>query len=314
MKLCEAAVQNRQRMWRCLALRSFRVPFLPLVSLWLCCFSDTTIAQTSSPISSAPVEVDKPLSASLPAFDVVSIRPSKESGNLSWEVTMNGYRAREFPLAFTILRAYFPLAYVSIAFESKAILVGAPDWVWNDPYDFQGKVASVDLAEWASQRLKSTSMAPSNMLQKMLQAALADRCKLVVHHIPGETQGYALVVGGHGLNRKRVKESTPDEKIPSIAQQISGGGRMVPIMPNGVEALSFYQTPMATFVAQVTGFLDVPVEDLTGLPGKYDFTLTRWRTDQGFEWDFEALGLELRRAKVSTKLLVIDHIEKPTPN
>jgi hypothetical protein len=39
------------------------------------------------------------------------------------------------PLGFTIEMAYFP-----IRMGSRDRVIGAPSWVWNDSYEFIGKV------------------------------------------------------------------------------------------------------------------------------------------------------------------------------
>lgn len=73
---------------------------------------------------------------------------------------------------------------------------------------------------------------------------------------------------------------------------------------------------MASFSAHVAQMLGAPVEDRTGLSGRYDFKLRRFdeESDRVSMWDWGSLGLKLERIKVSSDILVIDHIEKPSPN
>ena len=63
------------------------------------------------------------------------------------------------------------------------------------------------------------------------------------------------------------------------------------------------------------------VEDKTGLPGRYDFTLQY--TYQSADPDSyptlttaiqEQLGLKLERTRGTVDVIVIDHIERPTEN
>jgi uncharacterized protein (TIGR03435 family) len=71
------------------------------------------------------------------------------------------------------------------------------------------------------------------------------------------------------------------------------------------------------------------VVDHTGLTDRYGFTLT-WLSsgpdeqhvgaissddpDKLSHWNFGALGLKAEQVKLPTEDLVIDHIEKPSPN
>jgi uncharacterized protein (TIGR03435 family) len=126
------------------------------------CFASHVVGQTS------------------PAFDVVSIRPSN-AGDDQWSMQLRAggdeFRAMGMPLGETILAAYFPFHL-----QSEARIVGAPSWVWNDKYDFVGKVGESDLQNW--QKLSRRGFAVNNpLLQTMLQNALADRCKMTVHRV-----------------------------------------------------------------------------------------------------------------------------------
>jgi uncharacterized protein (TIGR03435 family) len=77
----------------------------------------------------------------------------------------------------------------------------------------------------------------------------------------------------------------------------------------------------------LTGQFGRPVIDKTGLTGKYDFVLKykgRWDRDRDAD-DLDPmppmdqalqreLGLKVEAAKGPVKLLVIDHIQKPSDN
>jgi uncharacterized protein (TIGR03435 family) len=81
---------------------------------------------------------------------------------------------------------------------------------------------------------------------------------------------------------------------------------------------------MEHFASTLTGQLNAPVVDATGLAGKYDFTL-KWlpgtlhpEDDPGLSLESalpQQLGLTLRHAKGQIEVLVVDHVEKtPTEN
>jgi uncharacterized protein (TIGR03435 family) len=69
-----------------------------------------------------------------------------------------------------------------------------------------------------------------------------------------------------------------------------------------------------------------PIIDRTNLTGRYDFTFRRLEIPKGADgnripnpqpydlWDLSATGLEIKPAKIPTQNLVIDHIERPSPN
>lgn len=223
-------------------------------------------APSPSPASSSPVPGLRG-----PVFDVISIRPSTPGESWLISDTPDGYRVLAQPLGRTILRAYFP----RILQGRVALLQGAPGWVWDDAYDVVAKVAPGDMAEWETQRLNMGSLASGTMLQKMLQAALAERCKLVVHRVPMEISGYALVLKKHGPNLDQMKEALPDETVPADAHRISGGGSATLPTPGPGSEKTYFQTTMASLAADLTLSWFGAVEDRTGLTGKYDFTLQK---------------------------------------
>jgi uncharacterized protein (TIGR03435 family) len=242
-------------------------------------------------------------------FDVVSIRPSNAAPR-QWRMQLgdNQFSAIGMPLGRMILMAYFP-----IKMESMDRIIGAPSWVWDEEYDFVGKVSEANLPAWQKFGLGGF-MVKNPIFETMLQSALADRCKMAVHRIPAEADGYALVVANHGPNRKKLVESKSDDIIPDRAIKIALGAKVVPIFPNEDPVLHFYETSIAAFALEMSGPL--PIEDRTGLSGKYKFALPRLGTDgnQISDWDWASLGLKLIPAKIPTENIVIDHIERPSPN
>ena len=245
------------------------------------------------------------------AFEVISIRPSKPGEIWHLSINPNGdqYVAAGLPLGNTILSAFFPFAL-----QRRERLSGVPGWVWNDRFDFVAKVAPEDIQAW-HESLRRGFGEPNPMLEAMLQAALADRCRLRVHRIPATVPGLALVVANHGPNRKRFSLAKRDEIIPGNAIKIAENGRMVPILSTDDPTLHFYATSTVALAAQLSRF-GAPVEDRTGLTGIYDFSLVRLSTnsDPSVDWDIAALGLKLIPIKIPTENIVVDHIEHPSPN
>ena len=179
------------------------------------------------------------------------------------------------------------------------------------------------MTEWQKQR-------PPNqlwMLQAMLQTALADRCKLVVHRIPAEATGFALMVGKHG---PKLKEAKPDEPPHSGGIPLPEGGVVISIKPGQRQEVTYFEISMASLAAHLSMEMGIPFQDKTGLTGKYDFVLAKREDlpppdgqeagasgsdlDKATYWDFEALGLELKPVKVPVETIMIVHIERPSAN
>jgi uncharacterized protein (TIGR03435 family) len=159
----------------------------------------------------------------------------------------------------------------------------------------------------------------------MLQAMLVDRCKLAVHREIKEVSIFALAVAKGGV---KFKETDPTVEHPSGFKLPGGGVEVMNFSKDGLVGVSFYGITMAPLVSWLSGG-GTPVQDKTGLTGKYDVVLKRVEMgpaagEEGGasasdpvganEWDIKSLGLELKPAKGQVETLVIDHMEKPTEN
>ena len=264
------------------------------------------------------------------AFDVVTIRPSKPpsypgaSGGPSWSSATqpDGYRTSNQTIWATIMIAYFPQG---MAYWGKDRLSGAPAWVDTNQYDIAAKVAEADLPEWKKQNPLKPEQ--KTMFQQMLQSMLADRCKLVVHRVPSQISGFALVLDKHGA---RLAASKSDAALPS-GVPLRDGGVMAYDRTGDHLRWNFFNATLSDltqyFSMQSGGH---PVQDKTGLTGRYDFALS-WadvdlehpeRTGVVYSddpnplshWDIGSLGLHLEVTKLPVDSLVVDHIEKPSEN
>ena len=243
-------------------------------------------------------------------FDAVSIRPHDPKLPVNGPVgtSPDGYQAINKPLAAVILDAYFPRVL-----QARWPVKNLPAWGLSENYDIVAKVSPADYATWKEQADHWNPSYPNRMLMGMLQSMLADRCKLVVHRVPAQADGYALVVGKRG---PKLRPARVDEKIPANAIRIPEDGRMVPLSRDSSNpVLTFYQTSMPSLAALLMTLSPMPVIDRTGLQGKFDFTLPRQDVGGGpVIWDFEALGLKLEPIKIPAEDIVIDHIERPSAN
>lgn len=187
-------------------------------------------------------------------------------------------------------------------------------------------------------------------IQTMWQNLLKDRFKLAVHFEDRQVPVYELSVAKGGLKIKESVETppTPDAPPPPQAngprKPLSLGDDGYPdIGPGGMAMMRNVarwrpvKITMDRVASMLAGQLGQPVTDVTGLTGKYDFTLS-WFTGGGrglagdpigspiasvedapgptLEQAVQSqLGLKLEHKKGTMKVLVIDHIEKtPTEN
>jgi uncharacterized protein (TIGR03435 family) len=276
-------------------------------------------ARAQSPTTSTTLlqATNAPVAAPM-AFEVVSIRQKKAFSQRIPEVgpTPNGWRMVDNGLAFAILHAYVP--ETGATFYTTEQVLGLPDWTGSETYEIHAKVREADLAEW-----QNPSKQPA-MLQFMLQAMLIDRCKIAVHRDTKEVSVLALVSGKSG---PKYKESIPGRPHAS-GIPLPGGGVIVP--EDGGKTLHVYAAPMSSFASLLSNLAKQPVQDKTGLTGKYDIVIPNLamlgamapRQDSGAAPDpgptifsiVEDLGLKLESTKGRVETLVIDHIERPTEN
>jgi uncharacterized protein (TIGR03435 family) len=211
--------------------------------------------------------------------------------------------------------AYFP---EGLANWTPERLRNAPTWIQTEPYDLVAKVAPADLPAW---RRQGNTLETQPLFRAMLQSLLADRCKLVVHTIPAEVPGLALTVGKRG---PQFQPAPLDETIPAGAFPYPEGGGF--LRQDQSRTIRFYGVTMERLIAYMSLFSypRYPIEDRTNLTGRYDITLHKQLPapnpsaddDSGstLSWDVQSLGLELKPIKIATQTLVIDHIERPSPN
>jgi uncharacterized protein (TIGR03435 family) len=165
------------------------------------------------------------------------------------------------------------------------------------------------------------------MLHAMMQTLLAERCKLVVHREMRERPIYALVVAKNGPKLKAAEQGEAEAiraKHPDAVGVPGGSGFFVRGEKNG--HIDIYEATIGTLALLLSGPAGRSVVDKTGLTGIYDMHLdmgqkgpppTDGSADPGvsvFSSLQEQLGLKLESQKDQVEYLVIDRIERPSPN
>jgi uncharacterized protein (TIGR03435 family) len=194
---------------------------------------------------------------------------------------------------------------------------GLPNWANEEAFD-------VDF-RWPADT-------PRAQLTEMARAMFADRLKLRVHYEPIDDPSFALTVArpdgrlGRGLTR-----STLDCDAVGAATR---AGRPMPDLPNGAGPCRMWESndtilaggiTMAELAQHLTNPSGRQVVDRTGLDGRWEFVLHYSREERDpnappgpYPSVFTALQTELGLKLVpfvgKNKLLVIDHIERPSEN
>jgi uncharacterized protein (TIGR03435 family) len=160
----------------------------------------------------------------------------------------------------------------------------------------------------------------------MFQSFLIDRFKLKVHWETKELPVLALVVAKGG---PKLQEAKPGDTYANGIKGPDGKpGGHAGMMMRGRGRLTGQGIPIASMVPPLTQELGRIVQDKTGLTGKYDIQL-RWTTDDAapdsrsasdpsapsiFTAIQEQLGLKLESRKAPVEVLMIDHVDQPSPN
>ena len=230
--------------------------------------------------------------AQKPAFDVATIKPSKES------VQFEHDGKTDFLGDTLRMRDVTVITCIKLAYHVQDRQIAGPDWLSSDHFDITAKTdGPVD----------------EDTMKRMLQSLLADRFALSFHREPREMKVILLTVASGGAKLKPA--AAPDAK---------------PFRENSANGTIAKSMPIGEFADFISGPLEIPIVDRTGLAGKYDFTLdfTPYLPDPAKNMDGtrpdttsilkaalnDELGLKMTASKAPVVVLVVDHVEKPSGN
>ncbi len=188
----------------------------------------------------------------------------------------------------------------------KSQILGGPPWLDATMFDIDAKSDSSIDAELHALPADQAR----RRKQLMVQALLADRCKLAAHQETRLLPLYALVVAKGGPKFKPSETNGTTISTGRSRLHIAGTDDTIAIL--------------ARELAQVLGRV---VLNETGLSGRYDLTL-QWTPDDAltngppdpsqppgiFTAIQEQLGLKLESTKGPVPVLVLDHVETPSAN
>ena len=260
------------------------------------------MAQTSS-TPSASAQTNTATAAHLsatPEFDVAAIHrhtPEPHEHNSIWSSPSDSHFRTENVSLIGLIHWAFEMP------ETK--ILNAPGWAGSSYFNIEASSdASMDenLAHLASDAARLQK-------ERMVQALLADRFKLVTHFETHELPVYELIVarGAPKLGEAKLEGTTINHWRDHI--EVQGG-----------DSLMLLAEELAKEVGR-------PVINKTGIAGRYHLTV-RWTPDVAaaagasaadappsiFTALEEQLGLKLKSGKGPVQVLVIDHAEMPSEN
>lgn len=248
-----------------------------------------------------------------PSFEVASIKlnPSNKPPlsdahqwfirNVAAETARDGRFAAEGFIA-TPLSVLIQLAYNVRDFQ----ISGGPSWVESERYDVSAR---------------AEGPATFEQMRPMLRSLLADRFKLTLRHESKEVPVYELVSSKDGLKISPMKEGGCVEARPAkpFEPLNNCGGVRKQSTPDG-QTLEAVGISMARLTVLLTDAVGRIVVDKTGFTELFSFRL-EWgnRTNDPFGPSMfaaleEQLGLKLESARGPVEVLVIESVERPTPN
>ncbi len=219
-------------------------------------------------------------------FDVATIKQSLLPDGDLFSINLGTIRNGKVALTNTTLSDCIRFAYGLVSEDQ----ISGPDWI-------KFKEVRFDIVALAPPDT------PREQLLRMLQALLADRLKLALHHEQRERSFLALVVGKGGSKLRPASRDLGVAPGPMIL------GRIVST-----------QMSMFSLAALLSRFERQTVIDMTGLPGLFDVDL-QWTSERGgtpttgdkpsvYTAVQEQLGLKLEARKGPLDVLVVDSAQK----
>lgn len=270
------------------------------------------------------------------SFDVASVKPSPINAPFS---------DASFPLddsdqspgklahfsANVPLFVYISFAYKLPAYENSSLLSQLPKWANADRFDTQARQR---FEIEARAELPSTK----DQMRLMMQSLLADRFKLRVHWETRQVPSFDLVLIKPGKTGPQLQPH--NDKIPCEPYKPAASGYdYIPGQPLAFcgKLESYWgsrnireagrKITMSQLAQAMSTSFGRPVLDKTGLQGAFDIDLNYQRDPS--EWDargiddfraaliagfHDQLGLKLESSKAADDVLIIDHVEEPSPN
>ena len=273
--------------------------------------------------------------ARLPTFEVASVKPNKTSDGRGGFSPRTDRYVRTGVTAGDLIRS----AYGRRAFESVQLVQG-PGWLDTDRFDVTAKIENG--AGSIEELYLPDGKGSPGRAYLMVRALLEDRFKLAVHRETREMPIYTLTLArndgrlGPKLARSDVdcdkamaemadalkRTGRPPQRTPGQPPPCTVGGPPGTLEGNDITMQMLADVLTASVNRAVSTPVTRVVVDRTGLTGYFKFKL-EWRPDEApsdapgvsiFTALQEQLGLKLEPARGPVDVIVIDHVELPTPD
>jgi uncharacterized protein (TIGR03435 family) len=248
-------------------------------------------------------------------FDIASIREAKPTA-------MHFVRIENPPHAGSFTGNNITVnSMISFAYGIDVHLISDKS-EWADTVSFDVLAKSDDSVNDALAKMSDDDA----KLEKrhMVQSLLFDRFKLSAHKESRVTPMFELRLANVGPKVREVKPGTMTSTEAEQCRDHDGHCGRQSCGPNGCDltAVSYSIKFLCTILQAQIGS---PVLDKTGLTGNYAFRLQYYAPklySEGDESTFtsvfdavqEQLGMKLVRTSSPVEYVIVDHIEKPTPN
>jgi uncharacterized protein (TIGR03435 family) len=286
-------------------------------------------AQTTFTTGVPPAAAPKP-GEPLPTFEVASVKPNKSADR---NATIGFQPGGRFTASNIVLRTLIAAAYGTPQPLPAFPILNGPDWIASDRFDITAKAEG------------DPPPGPNGPMRPMLRSLLQDRFKLAVHMETRDLPTYELVLArSDGKLGPQLRPSTVDCEAIFAANRGRGAAFPPPPQPGEPPTCGMFGGPgrvsagsiaVADLISMLSGRVARTIVDKTGLTGRFDLNLefTPDQLPQGspppgapplppidpngpsiFTALQEQLGLKLESRQGPVEVLVIDHVEQPTPD
>jgi uncharacterized protein (TIGR03435 family) len=267
---------------------------------WLAALTALSVAAAGATAQDRPASPE-------PSFEVVSVKV-----NLNDDAPEAISLAPDGSVRFTAfrLRTLIARAYQAEGLQRFDQIIGGPAWIGVDRFDIVAKAGDQPGAQSGPTRVP-----------ERLRTVLRDRFRLRTHTETRNMPAFALVLA------RRDRAPGPPLRESTIDCSTAGSSPATPdacgIRREG-GAIIGRSVPAGQLAGYLSGLpaIDRHVTDRTGLSGRYDFRLEfspgflepAGAGPSVFTALTEQLGLTLQAETVPLPVVIIDSVEKPTPD